>query len=592
MVKTAVVFIFTVIILYTAFGYSQPVSIKIDDYLLSYVQHNRLSGGVIILEKNDVIYKRAFGFADKENQILNTTQTPFMLASVSKPFTSLAILQLAEQGKISFNIPVTNYLPDYPSNSGKKITIHHLLTHTSGLPDLFASEDGLKDILPDSTIITLDALIDRFKDRELEFSPGNKQRYSNSNYFLLTKIIETVSGLSFDEYLTKNIFVPAGLEHSFYRDVLPEQGIALPYYGFDQNNIRVSNWSPSWAAGAGGIFSNLEDLGKFYQAIINKKLLNEHSTKIYFSRHIDEDKGNYGYGWEFSQLDGFNIIEHDGGTLGYSTYMLYNPSRNIFLTFYTNHTHNINNLDITVRQSKKIVYDLHKLLNGNDVEGLPKPVVIDQISNSNLRGTYLINKNTKIHLNVLKQNLQISISHSDSLSIFDLIYQEHQLNGFEEQFEIAKEVFSGIQKGNFSYLRSHSSFIIKVFLFFSSKIESAYQQITAGMGAMESFNVYKIERIDDKTIVANIWSRFESRNVIWKLFYDDSTVKGIKYYANYEKIPPLINAKLTENNVIFIDGYSFGIDDQKCTLIFNNDNNSIKGIQIGDKNNNLFAKKL
>ena len=177
---------------------------KMEAYLNAYVQTGKFSGSVTIIQGQIDGMTYGYAFANLEHQVTNTGTTKFRIGSVTKQFTAVAILQLQEKWLLDVQAPVSTYLPDYPN--GDRITIHHLLTHTAGIPE-YLDPEAFPDIaewMRQSS--SLAQLVDRFKDLPLEFEPGEKFKYSNSGYVLLTQIIETVAEQPYAEYLQANVF--------------------------------------------------------------------------------------------------------------------------------------------------------------------------------------------------------------------------------------------------------------------------------------------------------------------------------------------------------------------------------------------------
>ncbi|MEM7554185.1 MAG: serine hydrolase domain-containing protein, partial [Cyanobacteria bacterium P01_A01_bin.84] len=212
----------------------QDMTQEIDTYLQAYLETSRFMGSVLVANWNEVIFSQGYGMANLEHHIPNTPQTKFRLGSITKQFTATAIMQLQEAGLLDVNKSITTYLPDYPN--GNKINLHHLLNHTSGIP----SYTGFSDYLEKMRLkVTTDELIALFRDKPLEFEPGERLEYSNSGYVVLTKIIETISGQSYPEYLQSHIFEPLGMNDSGYDQhelVLPNRASGYVFSGEEYLN--------------------------------------------------------------------------------------------------------------------------------------------------------------------------------------------------------------------------------------------------------------------------------------------------------------------------------------------------------------------
>jgi CubicO group peptidase (beta-lactamase class C family) len=260
----------------------------------------------------------------------------FEIGSISKQFTAVAILQLMEQGKLSLQDSINKFIPDYPTH-GHKITIEHLLTHTSGIQNYTVIKDfGEK--------MTLDfkstELIDFFKNEPMEFAPGTKWSYSNSGYYLLGYIVEKVSGKTYPQYVEENFFKPLGMTNSYFGSHSTiVKNRASAYYEVDSEgfinahyfNINLANW-------VGAIQSTVEDLFKWHQAVHAYKLVKKESLIKAFTKYkLTEGKETqYGYGWFLGDIQGSPTIEHGGINPGFLTHSVYLPKEDVFVAVFSN----------------------------------------------------------------------------------------------------------------------------------------------------------------------------------------------------------------------------------------------------------------
>lgn len=243
----------------------------IEKYLNDLVAEDKFSGAILVAKDDKPIFQKAYGLADKGKNVPNNLETIFNLGSINKIFTRIAIGQLAQQGKISFDDKLGKYLPDYPNKeAAEKVTIRHLVTMKSGIGDFFG-ENFMK--IPKDKLRKNDDFIPLFADKPLAFEPGTKEQYSNGGYILLGAIIEKVIGKSYYNYVRENIFKVAGMTNtdSFETDKTPAN-TANGY--FKEKNIWTNNINtrPYRGSAAGGGYSNLGDLLKFSVAVKTKKL--------------------------------------------------------------------------------------------------------------------------------------------------------------------------------------------------------------------------------------------------------------------------------------------------------------------------------
>lgn len=303
---------------------AQDKAQKIEQLLSKYNEYGQFNGSALVAENGKVIFKKGFGSANMEWNIPNQPDTKFRLGSITKQFTALLIVKLAEEGKIKLDAPVTTYVPDYPKENGDKITIHQLLTHTSGIPNYTNAPNFLKEKARNP--YTPADFVKTFSSLPLEFKPGEKFNYSNSGYFLLGYIIEKITGKTYEQYLQETIFTPlkmvnSGFDHS---DVILKNRAA----GYEKNGKKIVNAAyldMSIPYAAGSLYSTVEDLYLWDQALYTNKLLSEKSMESLFKPYIkawgDE---SYCYGWSIEDINNgdkgkLKIIEHGGGINGFNT---------------------------------------------------------------------------------------------------------------------------------------------------------------------------------------------------------------------------------------------------------------------------------
>lgn len=283
------------------------------------------SGVVLVAHHGKPVFRQAYGQADKSLNASNRMDTKFNLASMNKMFTAVAVAQLAQQGKLKFPDTVGKYLPDYPNKQvAEKVTVHQLLTHTSGLGSYWnetyqAEKNKVKKLID---------FLSFFADEPLSFEPGARFQYSNSGYIVLGLIIEKASGQDYYDYIQEHICKPAGMrDTAFYESDQKVANLAVGYTNADEHGVpflgeRRANWMMLGRRGgsAGGGYSTAEDLLKFDIALRNNKLLNNDYTKLVLEGKVQRDESTkYAYGFEEKRVKGERVVGHGGGFPGVST---------------------------------------------------------------------------------------------------------------------------------------------------------------------------------------------------------------------------------------------------------------------------------
>jgi CubicO group peptidase (beta-lactamase class C family) len=289
---------------------------------------------VLIAKDNKVIYRKAFGMANIELKVPMKPANVLQLASITKQFTSVAILMLLEQGKLSLHNPLSKYIADYPR--GNEITLHHLLNHTSGIK----SYTNLHEFRTKTRLdMTPEEIISSFKNLPLEFNPNEKYEYSNSGYVLLGYIIEKISGMSYEDFIQKNIFEKLGMKDSYYGNtykIIPNRANGYQFYEGNYENPEYMSTTIPYAAGS--LMSTVDDMFLWNTAIRHNTLISEKSKQMAFTNHTltNGKHSNYGYGWFINELAGITTLEHTGGINGFSTSGIYVPDKNIYAIVLTN----------------------------------------------------------------------------------------------------------------------------------------------------------------------------------------------------------------------------------------------------------------
>lgn len=328
-------FLLCFIVLSSVSSNAQDLNLKIDSLIQSEFKDKNGPGGVFLIsKKGKPIYEKAFGMANLELDHKMNTNSVFQIGSMTKQFTAIAILILEEQGKLKVSDPVSKYISSYPN--GNNITIHQLLTHTSGIKD-FTKMKALQDIAQKE--MTPEQMVDFFKNEPMDFAPGEKFEYNNSGYVVLGYIIELVSGGTYQDFIKKNIFDKAGMTNSSYasdRKIVKNRAFGYHKKSFGYVNKTVINFSVPFSSGS--LMSTLDDMLKWQKAL-NQNLLLSHKNQIKAFTKYKLNNGQeieYGYGWHLKNINGNPTREHGGSIFGFKSMAVYIPEKDIYVVGFSN----------------------------------------------------------------------------------------------------------------------------------------------------------------------------------------------------------------------------------------------------------------
>jgi len=308
--------------------FAQSFEMTAERFVSSYTSRGQFRGAVLIAQGGKVLYQKSYGNAVESWGIANSPNTRFEIASLTKQFTGAAILLLAQDGKINVDDPVTKYLPEAPE-TWKEITIKQVVTHTSGLPGNEIA-DFTKGIC---TPYTKEELLATFKNRPLKFKPGTKWAYTNTEYYLLAFIIESVSGETYAHFLTDHIFKPLGMSNSGFASTLAVVPNMAEGYARDGESLRHRDYfDRSLEVGAGGIYSTASDLLRWSDALSHEGLLKQKSLDLMFT---PSSPGGYGFGWFIDKTKQLKEY-HEGSDPGFAAFEIRYPDQKAFVIVLSN----------------------------------------------------------------------------------------------------------------------------------------------------------------------------------------------------------------------------------------------------------------
>ncbi len=355
---------------------------KIDDYISRWHDADLFHGIILVAEKDQVLYAKGFGYANREWKVPNSPETKIKLGSISKQFTTVMIFQLIEEGKLRLSDKLTDHLPEYRKDTGDKVTIEHLLQQTSGIPcyvrDWTYTEDEEKIEIPGPLRhhFKSNYLISRYMSGDLQFEPGTNYRYSNSNHYLLGKIIERITGKSLEENLNKRILQPLGLINTGLCDfekIIPN--MSTEYLDVPSEDVRASYCYYPNLYGTGAMYSTVEDLYRWNRALETDRLLPKTIHEQLFKPYWDkEEKHSYLFNYFSMRMSGGDreipYTSFSGGFDGFSTDAFRFPGTGHIVVMYDNSEHN---------NQWEMIPGIYRILNGGSYE-TPLPLASRHVS--------------------------------------------------------------------------------------------------------------------------------------------------------------------------------------------------------------------
>lgn len=324
--------LFSAILIWCVGAYGLPAdrSKEIGNLMSTLYERGQFNGVILVAEQGEIIYRKAFGKANFRTGTNFTPETPSDIGSVTKQFTAMAIMILAERNKISYDDPVSKYIPEFSrSPRVSQISLRNLLTHTSGIPDY--GDLGIND-----SGLAPQGLIAMILEKEGLFSkPGVKYQYSNPGYSLLAIVMERVSGRAFGDFLEQEIFKPVGMRNTFVYDN-PRNRSTRAAVGYDQFG-QVDDNGPTAIPGDGGIYSTVDDLFQWDQALYTDKLVRQSTlSSALVPGRVEEGNSTYGFGWNVGQNGDDKYVWHTGSHAGFRAFIERRLTKRVTVIMLTN----------------------------------------------------------------------------------------------------------------------------------------------------------------------------------------------------------------------------------------------------------------
>ena len=558
---------------------------RMDELVGLYARLERFSGSVLVARDGEVIFSNAYGMANWEHEVPNTVLTKYNISSLTKSFVAAAVLQLESQGKLHLDDPIIKYLPGYPEADGRRITIHHALTHSSGIPSIYRTDENGGDIIGGNLPVSVEGLISLFKDKKPLFNPGEKFRYSNSGYVLLGAIIESISKQRLADYLYDNIFVPAEMmDTGCFSSETIVPGRADGYLGFGCSKINAPFEHSSWAFASGGILSTVADLLKWDTALYGNTVLNEDGRERLFKPYIqtDVEGARYSYGWFINELYGKKLIYHTGGFPGFGACHFRFPGENIAIIVLSNYTPRL-----AVSITKEIAGKLGAIIFDRDYTKPPSyrrinPDVLEKIA-----GVYRFREGFFLILSSENGELWATTTGENAWSIFSY---ENQIAAPLSSTTVKKAVrfFNDLTMGEFQNAVSYFDERLKEG-FTVDKLRNFWTFLVKEQGLLVRSSV--VEVADNRNLelqIVTIRCEFENEYLNFEIALNRNG-RIITFYHNKTN-PSKIRLIPDSENRFFADGFMYDLPDVSLTVTFDSVGNA-ESITIG-RNRNYTGKRI
>ncbi|UAM98880.1 serine hydrolase [Polaribacter litorisediminis] len=590
--KKSIVVLVTLILSFSGFSQENSnfkLEDKINEVFQSYAHYNRFIGNVLISKENKIIYNKSFGFADVEKNKKNSKKSIFSIASVTKPLTAVGIMKLVEEGKLSLETPISTFYPNFIPEYSKKITIRHLLNHSSGMQaNIGRIDDQGNGLMPGENAITIDELLEKFKDSKLKFEPGKGYEYNNFGYTLLANIIEKVTGKSYADYMEETIFEPASMKNTAVNTYKKLRYKAYSHIGLGMQSFKKLDYPihTSWIKGAGNINATAKDLYNFMTALENGTLLKPlYTDKIYSNTQpTGYNDTRYGFGWRIENKGGEKWINHTGLLPGTASIIGFLPEKNIKIIILSNAT-TTDLISESTFQGKNqfvdgaIIDNLIKIIQNKAPELLPIAVKSKNKKVKNSKKTYSLDNEHSLMITKEDDSYLLKTIGEEPWSIFTYQFSRNAAKN-NKASEAALFFANAMSTQNFEGLAKYGNDEMKGFLGSDqgvNQLKGMWDYFIKQAGTFKSYNIYKI--IGEKNKNVHVRFHFEKEDVgfvlglnasnkIQGMFMDDaiktSTIASVKlipiheneFFINGHQNEGMqdLRIKVSEKGMILIDG--------------------------------------
>lgn len=545
---------------------------KIDKYLRQITPFG-FSGALLVAKGGKIILNKGYGMAIRSENIPNTSKTVFSTGSITKQFTAAGIMKLEMQGKLSTNDPITKFFEKVPEEK-VTITLHHLLTHTSGV----ISYTGM-----DYETAKRDETARKILDAPLLFKPGERFEYSNAGFSLLAVVIEKVSGKGYEEYLYEHLFKPAGMKFTGYR--LPQwekKVVAHWYVGEKDNGIPLEKPYPYWnLLGNGGILSTTEDMYKWHLVLKGDKVLSPEAKKKMFTPFLND----YGYGWDVLETERGILIQHDGGSeLGNSAEIRQYIDADVVTILFCNQSFGRRALFGPIRDK------IETLAFGGDVVIPPSVIPLDVEKLRKFEGTYSLSSGGHLEADIENRRLTIKAKRQDAINA--LFFSEKAAPGlFKDLNKLSVSVFEAALKGDYkpfeNVLLDKERRLERVRQLIEMRIRR-YKERTGEIQKVKVFGTLPSDYGGKDAVMTQVQLKGEKGSIYFSLYWRNKMNIGVGPLMGIQEISvPFMPVSGTE-----FAGYHLGMA-KNIRLSFDVDSSgTITGLSVHDLGGDLSARKI
>ena len=514
---------------------------QLDEHLSALVGYG-FSGSVLVSKDEALVLCKGYGLSDRDRKLASEPDTLFDIGSLTKQFTAAAVLKLEEQGKLKLSDPLSKHLGEVPKDKAA-ITLHHLLTHTSGLP---------RAVPISAATVERDALVKAALATKLSSKPGAEFCYTNAGYDLLAVVVEVASGKRFEEYVKEELFRPAGLERTCFLEdpSVDAQRCAVGYEGEKRIGPAQEGWYSWGLRGAGGVLSSVVELDRWWRALDGGKVLSAASRKRLFEPKLLD----YACGWWVSARPGFGqTIHHEGTTRGFESAFACYPERALCVIVLCNER----------ETCKATAFKLAGIAAGTSPSELPPSAHVDPARLRALEGTYVSGKKAEVTVRVVGTLLALELS-PEAVVLLETGREAKTLSADEGLTQRVAQILLHLRASDSNGL---AALVSPDYPGWNKTLVTMWRDSCAQRGEFEKHEVLGFARVNDR-MQAFVRVQHAEREVTLSLTFAHELLCGIGFDAQVPSGPCF--AAHSENQFDWIDLQGFG-GGHDCQLLFERD---------------------